>query len=301
MSVAVRVPAGAELQACRMLLPEVANDPVWSEFRLATVGSPPHAVSVVGAVASTPVVDVDGKVAARIALRVARPFRRQGFGRAIVEAVVAEARDRVPQLLVRAEPATQPEAAPFLAACGFSLVERQVYLTADYAIARERLVGLYRRLEDRGTIPASVRIASLGEGAKGGILDRLVELHVGLIGGTPTGIAAMLRGRIAAGDADDSLVLLVDGRPEGLLLFSTRDGVTSIVSRLVSPALQAAAGTSGWPNILLMAEGFRRTDRHASRTLRFDCRVSNRQTMGLARRLDATVDRTAEVFARATR
>ena len=109
MSPTVRVPVGAELQACRMLLPEVANEPEWTDVRIATVGSPPHAVSVVGAVASTPVVDVDGTVAARIALRVARPFRRRGFGRAIVEAVVAEARERVGRLLVRAEPATQPE------------------------------------------------------------------------------------------------------------------------------------------------------------------------------------------------
>lgn len=297
MSVAVRVPVGAELQACRMLLPEVANDPVWSGFRLATVGSPTDPVAVVGAVASTPVVDDDGTIATRIALRVARPFRRRGLGRAIVEAIVAEARERVPRLLIRSEPAANPEARPFLEACGFAPVERQVFLTADYAVARERVVGLHRRLEARGAIPAGARIVPLRET----MIDRLVELHVGLIGGTHAGIATMLRSRIAAGGMDDSLVLLVDGQPQGLMTLSTRDGITEIASKLVAPTLQASGLAGGWPDLLLMAEGFRRTERHASRTLRFDCRVSNRQTMRLARQLDATVDRTAEVFARATR
>lgn len=298
MSVAVRFPVGAEIQACRMLLPEIAGDPTWSDFRIATVGSPPQ---VIGAVATTPVVDRDGTVAARLVMRVARPFRRRGFGRSIVEAIVAEARDRVPRLLVRSEPTVAPEARPFLTACGFRLDERHVFHRAGYAVARERLLALSHRLQDRGAIPPSARILPLGEVP----IDRLVELHVALIGGMPAGIAAMLRARTAPGVEDNSHVLVLDGRPEGLFLFETRHGVTSVASLLVSPPLQAIGGTGGWPSLMLMAEGFRRNDRRFGpgtvHTLRFDCRESNHRMMGLARRLGATVERTAEIFGRATR
>lgn len=291
MSVSLRIAEGAERLACRMLLPEIADDPIWVDVRIATAGPTSQ---VVGASAWTPTVESDGTISARIALRVPRPLRRRGFGRAIVEASVAEARGRAARILVRSEPGEHPDARPFLEACGFTLVERQVFLAADYATARDRLTGLYRRLRSRGTIPSSARVVPLADAP----LERLVELHVALVGGTPTGIADLLRRRIGAGTADDSLALLVDGRPEGLILFATRDGVTDVASRLVSPELQAKGHTSGWPNLMLMAKVFPASDRHAPRTLRFDCRASNRETLGLTRHLGANVERTADIHGR---
>lgn len=291
MSVTVRIPVGAEQQACRMLLPAMAADPLWTDFRIATEGTPPR---VAGAVAATPVIDTDGSVALRIALRVPRPLRRQGLGRAIIEAVASEARSRVARLLVRLDGDTNPAAWPFLAACGFELAERQVFLAADYSLARGRLLALYARLQARGAIPASARVVPLGEAP----LAPLVELHVALVGGTSAGIAAQLQARRNAGARDDSIVLLVNEVPAGLLLFDTRAGVTRIATRLVSPSLQAAGLGSGWPNVMLLAEGCRRADRRSTHTLRFDCRESNRDTMRLVRHLDATIEQQAEVYAR---
>lgn len=302
MNVSVRLPVGAELKACRMLLPEIAGDPSWSDLRIAIVGSP---AQVVGAVATMPVIDRDGTVATRLALRIARPFRRRGLGRAIVEAIAAEARDARRRLTAQVDShpslGTSPEATPFLAACGFRLDERLLAHRADYATARDRIVALYRRLQSRGAIPPSARVVPLGEVA----IDRLVELHVALIGGTFAGVAALLRARTAAGVDDDSVVLTVDGRPEGLFLTNYRERTVIVTTQLISREFQSSVGTSGWPTLMMMAEAFSRERRldglpESARPLdlRFACRESNLQTIGLARRLDATIERTAEIHGR---
>jgi hypothetical protein len=275
-----------------MLLPEVAADPAWTDFRLATIDAPTP--QVVGAVASTPVVERDGTVGTRLVMRVARPFRRRGLGREIIAAAATQLQTRGQRLLVVANPTEVPEARPFLESCRFTLIERMRSFEADYASSRARLLAPCARLEARGGVPPGVRIVPLPEAP----IDPLVALHVALIGGTTAGITAMLKARIAARSRDDSHVLLVDGSPFGLMLFATRNGLGRIDSKVVSPQLQAAGLAGGWPDLLLMAEGFRSSDRHPPRVFRFECRESNRPMMRLARHLNADTIETSEIFAR---
>jgi len=292
MTVTVRIPVGAERKACRMLLPEVASDPRWTAFLLATTGSP---AQVVGAVAHVPVIERDGTAGTRLAIRVVRPFRRRGLGRAIIEAVAAEVENRGPRLLVMFDPTAHPEATPFLTRCGFARVERESTFTADWAASRERLITPLRRLESRGAVPAGARIVPLAEAP----LDELVALHVSLIGGTPEGMTAMLKTRRSATIREHSQVLLVDGRPLGLILGGTHGGVGTIEAKLVSPTLQTRGLARGWPDLMLMGEGIRSADQDAPTSLRFACRESNRPMMRLARHLNASVMRKADIFVRA--
>lgn len=292
MSVTVRIPVGAERQASRMLLPEVAFDPGWTDHWLATIQTP--ASQVVGAIASIPVVDRDGTVGSRFVIRVARPFRRRGLGREIIDSVASSLQSRGQRLLCVTDPAEAPEARPFLEACRFTRIERTMHFEADAASSQARLLAPSRRLASRGGIPAGACIVPLAEAP----LDPLVALHVALIGGTTAGVTAMMKARIAARNLDDSHVLLVDGVPLGLLLFAVRDGVATLDSKAISPALQATGLAGGWPDLLLMAEAFRHAERTSARVIRFECRESNRPMMRLARHLDATATRTREIFAR---
>jgi GNAT superfamily N-acetyltransferase len=287
--VVIRPPEGLEKRACRMLLPEVVREGFWSDFVLAVTGSP---LRILGAAAFTPALSPDGTRCWRVSLRVARPYRRQGVGTALLRHLTAAAQVRhVGSLFLNHDPQAEPDVAPFLAACGFTFADRLTTFETDTERLTAYLLPLRDWLIERGEIPADARLIPLRDAP----LEKVAELHAKYIGGTPGGVLAHLRRALRLPTADDHIVLMIGDKVEGMLLGETIDGLTRIDSRIVTAAYQGSPTNPGWANVLLMAERLEWAVKRGSRRCRFSCISTNRPTLKLAARSGAATVSVAEI------
>ena len=81
-----------------------------------------------------------------------------------------------------------------------------------------------------------------------------------------------------------SVILLVDGRVEAILLGELEASLAIVRSRVVTPRFQG-----GWANTLLLAEALDRGWEYGARRVQFSYSDSNRDTQKLARRFKAEV------------
>ncbi|MCI0460399.1 MAG: GNAT family N-acetyltransferase, partial [Gemmataceae bacterium] len=137
--VAVRPPFGPEKQACRMLLPEACERRMRWSFLVALTEAP---LRILGALAHMPVRH-HGRLARRMVLRVAKPYRRQGIGSQLLQALIHATRARgIGTVLAWHDPRQEPGAAGFLRAHGFVLQDRLTTFETDL----DALVDLLRPL-----------------------------------------------------------------------------------------------------------------------------------------------------------
>jgi GNAT superfamily N-acetyltransferase len=285
-AVMVRAPRGTEWTACRTLIPEAFPDTTSAVHRA------PEALLAFDAATGTALGcatfqrGVNALVHLRV--RVLRNSRRRGIGASLLRTVMrTAAHSEAIEVHARVNTRNDPEAEPFLRACGFGLKSRTFTVEAAW----EPLCGCISRLRKRmigtGRIPAGVRITSIADVAPEPLAQLYTSLVVPELGLSPDAAIPLITDPRFAG----SPVLLVDGRPAGLLLIQANDGrnVCVVVARVVAPERQGG----GWANLLLLAEGFERSEKQGAVRMRFEAPRDNPDTVKLISRAQGEI--TAEI------
>lgn len=220
-----------------------------------------------------------------VRIRVIRTERRRGIGRKLLHAIENHGpRNGPADIVARAEAHAEPDAEPFLTACGFTRTQRLTVAEADAALFRKELARLRRSVENR--IPASARIVVPAPER----LRELSEIFERLIVHDPE-TAARLRFALAAGRLDHSVVLEVDGRTGGMLLQELAGDTIVVYARAVEPVFRR-----GWANILLMSAALENGWEAGGRKIRLDWLEDNRDTQKLAARLGASPVRVLDLY-----
>nr|WP_294545150.1 GNAT family N-acetyltransferase [uncultured Rhodopila sp.] len=277
----------AELRACRMLLPETFSP-----------GNAPEALVAFGrhddlaGAAAIGWQAVGDPAAFPVSVHVLPKFRRQGLGRALLDAAAALARGEAAALQPWTALREDSEAAAFCLACGFGVHHRILHFSGE-AERMEAMLAAYREKLDRsGWIPAGARVVALPDAPP----DEVANLVAREFHNHPERMLARLS--CLAGTPPDpqrSVVLLLDGMVVGAQLVSIAvDGVPEVEANVVIPSLRR-----GWANLLLTHEGTRIGVLRGSRRFRFFCDDRVIDTVNLARRSGAEKVATDVVLRRA--
>jgi GNAT superfamily N-acetyltransferase len=247
IAVTIRPAHSHEGRACRFLLRETIDRDRLSAVMVATLPPPDGAAAphLLGAMAL-----IKGQTPADAALsvlvHVAAPYRRQGIGRALIEAAIARCRGRTHLLRALRPVAAGSAAASFLAAAGFADYEAIVHYEADLDILHRLLQRFHERMTRRGAMPADIAILSLRQAPA----DKVAEMVASHLPITQQAVIARMRpGRADTYDLDKSIVLMRGAQCVGLIIGQWGEPVPSVLIRIVDPSLRG-----GWANILLLAE-----------------------------------------------
>jgi ribosomal protein S18 acetylase RimI-like enzyme len=226
--------------------------------------------------------------------RVARPYRRRGIGRQLVRETLAWAAERqAREVNAGAEIMAEPEAEPFLLACGFLRKSRVFTVEAAMEPLCDYVFGLRKRLLAGGRIPPGARIAGLREAPAEPLARLYVEQVIpALHCHSGYALPMMEDPRFA-----DSPVLLVDGQVEGMVLGEANDGqgTAVVIARAVSPKYR---GGRGWAHLLLLSSALERGRRKGAHRMRFEAPEDNRDTRTLMRRVHGETTRINAWFVR---
>lgn len=281
--------AGAERQACRMLLPEWASDMGWSRMMVA-VGATSGRIT--GGAMAMPLRHASGETHLRFIMRVAKPYRGAGVGSAILARMERLAREDAAPALVASGVAE--ESARFLGRRGFAGTEALRAFELDVESVVRRTIPIAARANRTNRVPAGARIAPIDRAA----IPRLAQLHGALIGGSTAAIAEAMHGRLLDPAWSNSRMMVIDGEPHAFMTARTTGTVGDIEACLVSPGLQACAGSSGWAAPWLFSEMCTLAHDVGVTTLRFECRDTNRRMIALANAMHATPTGTRAVMVR---
>lgn len=214
-------------------------------------------------------------------LRVGPPFRRQGVGRALVEAAATLAEREVGGLVTLRPVNADSEAADFLTAVGFTPRSCSFQFRARIADLRESIRPTLRRALTRGGLIDTIRFAPLSEAT----LSEATWILSGDGMFDPIVAHEMLRRRLPGGvDAalDRSQVALHGELVAGVILWRINDGRAFIDAQAVGLAWR------GGPLYLLMLETeMKRGLAEGVTEIEFSCDEKSRSTLGLARRSGA--------------
>ena len=261
----VRAPQGAEWAACRTLIPEA--------FR----GGAPEALLAIdsqsGAAVGCATFQRCGELLTHLRVRVLRNWRRRGIGSLLLSAAPGEVHARV-------DPRIEPDSEPFLRANGFVLKNRVFTVEA----AREPLGSRISRLSGGLRVATGVRVARPTDAPPDALARLYTELVVPEMHLAPGTVVPLVSDPRFA----ESPVLLVDGRPVGMLLMVANDGhdVCVITARAVAPEFR---GGTRWANLVMLAAGFERGGKQGSVRMRFEAPEDNPDTMKLVTRARAEI------------
>jgi GNAT superfamily N-acetyltransferase len=246
--VIIRPPQGIELRICRMLLPEISGPAgvVW--YRVAVDRESSQLIGAVG-------VREDFTQAARwiVDVHVIPPFRGRGFGRQLVESTAIEAARRgVGALDAWVLPEDGSERVQQIQKFGFRVYKKifEFETSAPQILAAAQSV--YKRVVERGSIPASARLISL----KDADMSAVIALHTTYLGGTADGLLPRMGGgSLLPFEPHLSQVLLLDDRVMGLALGHLRADpkIYEFDALVIHPSLR-----SGWASAWLRYEQARR-------------------------------------------
>jgi GNAT superfamily N-acetyltransferase len=216
-----------------------------------------------------------------VSVHVLPRYRRQGLGRALLDAAAALVRGQALALQPWKALREDSETAAFCLACGFAVHHRFLHFLAE-ADKMETMLATYREKLDRaGRIPPGARVVPLSEAPAAEVANLLSrEFH-----NDPERTRARLEGRTAnPPDPGLSAVLLLDGVVAGAQLVRIADdGVPELETNVIIPSLRR-----GWANVLLLThDGTRPGARHDARYFRFFCDERVTDTVKLARRSGA--------------
>jgi GNAT superfamily N-acetyltransferase len=210
-----------------------------------------------------------------VALEVIADHRRQGVGRALIEAVTALADGECGGLwTLAAQPLVGPAQA-FLRATGFQPLRRQRRFEADLDPLIAQVAPLAARA--RRSAPSQARIVPLAEAP----LEEIGWLLSEAFGGGPARALHGLRRR--AGDANDRSLVAMDGEAvAGALMWRIDDDVAIVDARVVARQRRGA-----WSNLLLLDAGLAAGKAASVRRMQFHCDDTVSDTVSLARRAGA--------------
>ena len=265
----------SDMRACRMLMPDVFSAEHAPEMMVAFDASG----ALVGA-ASVAWQAVGDPAAFPVSVHVVPDARRQGLGRALLDAIAAlvrgEAMSLQPWSVLREDSA----AAAFCLATGFTVHHRVLHFLGE-ASEMEAMLASYREKLDRaGWIPPGARVVKLPEAPPAEVANLVSrEFH-----GNPAALLARLHGVAGTPPVPDrSVVLLLDGVVVGAQLANiAADGILEVDANVVIPNLRR-----GWANLLLTHEGTRNSVAHGTKAFRFFCDDRVIDTVNLARRSGA--------------
>ncbi len=288
-AVEVREAAGAERQACRMLLPEWTSAMGWSRMLVAIDSASGR---ITGAAMAMPLRHASGESHLRFIMRVAKPYRGAGAGSAILERMERLAREDAAPALVATGVAE--DSARFLRRRGFVGSEALRGFELDVESVVRRTIPIAARANRTNRVPPGARMVPIDRAA----IPRLAQLHGALIGGSAADVAEAMHARLLDPSWSNSRMMSIDGEPHAFMTARTTGTVGDIEAFLVSPGLQACAGSSGWAAAWLFAEMCRLANDVSVTTLRFECRDTNRRMIALANAMHATPAGTRAVMLR---
>jgi GNAT superfamily N-acetyltransferase len=240
----VREATEADAAACRMLLPEFVGAGSWW---VAAERQPPYRVVGAGALWTRcrPSATASGP---GVGLEVISPCRRQGLGRSLLRAVVAQVRSEGHAGLYAARRVDLADASfPAWQALGFRVAETAVAHEVSVEALRARLGPLADWLRQRGAIPAAVGLQPLLRVSA----DAVVDLHTAHLGGDRDDLRRRVRGQGPNGfHPRYSQALLLGDRVIGCLL-ARRSGPQSAA---VDAVIVAPDHRHAWANVLLKLE-----------------------------------------------
>ena len=210
--------------------------------------------------------------------------RRQRVGSALLARVVDRARQRGDERVTAwVDVIKQPETEHFLLANGFEPGPWTLRLEGEIEPARETLLRWRVRLVDSGKAPRSARIVEHRELPR----DVLRPWYEAVVAPALAGRPEYARLILDAPDFD-ATILVVDGRPAGMLagVRNEGNGTATIRGIVVAPEFQ---GGWGWANLLLLASGLDRAWAAGARRLRFETGEKNWKVLQAAGRVQAAV------------
>jgi len=214
-------------------------------------------------------------------IHVADAARRRGCGRALVAATLRDCAGEAAR--VHGWDALGPDdaGASFAAAVGATVRRRIVHFLAHGTPFLAMIEPIVERLRARGTVPSTARIVPLADAPL-----REVARLVGTTFGHryDAALAAARHDGDAGYDRARSVVLTIDGRVEGALLFTWTGGVPAIDVNVVAPAWRRT-----WANALMLEQATRNGLAAGADRFAFHCDDDVRDTMNLARRAHAAV------------
>jgi GNAT superfamily N-acetyltransferase len=214
-----------------------------------------------------------------VLVRVGEPWRRQGIGRALLQAAITAAAGETPALRAWGPLGESCPEALLLQAAGFRTTRRLLVFETDAVRFRADMTALLDRLRAAGRVPRDVRLATLADAPAA----EVISLVAGEFAASPYDVAS----RIAAGAANGydpalSLVLARGAAVVGAMLCRRSGDVAEIDVNVVTPELRR-----GWANVLLLEGMARRCHVAGVVQFRFSCEEHVRDTLNLAQRSGA--------------
>jgi GNAT superfamily N-acetyltransferase/ribosomal protein S18 acetylase RimI-like enzyme len=274
----VRPPRAGEWPACRMLLPECFEKAAIAPEALIAWDEESRAIAGAAAFHRLP-----GETAGVQVITV-KPYRRQRVGSMLLGRIVEWARERGDRRLSAwTDVLARPGSELFLEANGFVAGNWMLKLEGDLAPVRETILDWRRRLVSAGKAPSSATIVERHELDAVALQAWYEQTIVPELHGRPE-----FAGYIFSSPDLDATVLLVDGRPAGILAGVRNDGqgLATISAVAVAPEFQ---GGWGWANLLLLASGLDRACAAGAHGLRFETGETNWKVLQAAGRVRAVV------------
>lgn len=275
MGISIRSAAPAEQAACLALLPELrGTEP---ELLIARDGD-----AIAGA-AGTIWRSWSDPGGLPLAIHVLPAWRRQGVGRALASAAIAQAGGEAAGLWSVQPLAAGGAAMAFAAACGFRPIRRQLHFRGETALIAATLAPLAERARRRGPGGGGLSVHLLEEVSLPDVARLVsVEFAQGPAPLLDLLHRARLDGTAAQVDLAASVAVVDGGRVVGALLARREDAGEVIEARVVAPSHRNSP-----VNLLMLAEMARRGLAMGVPRYRFHCDESSRDTVKLARRCAA--------------
>ena len=270
----IRPPRDVEGPACRMLLPDLGKSMGPVEALVAVQEDAPQ---LAGAItfqrAATAVVSVQ--------LRVVRALRRRGIGSALLRALLENARNSGARVVFgRWDAEPDPAALAFAAHHGFVEHSRLTAVEGSIDSVLAAVAAARDRMRAHGRIPPGARIVPFPEAP----LDQVGALYAEHIIHNPR-LQAILSARLESAERLKlSPVLMLGDRVAGILLWSREGDMAQVYARVIAPPYRG-----GWANGYLMAAALEAAAEAGARMARFEIPGGNRDTLKLARRMQAEV------------
>jgi GNAT superfamily N-acetyltransferase len=262
----------------RMMLPEVFREPLLPILFAARQDGIPAPLGVAALGYS---IWGDKPAGFRFALAVAPPHRRRGVGRALVDAVIAEARRWDVAGLWAWNRVSDEAGGDFLRALGFACAKRFLHFEGD-AVELHRVVhSLHERVARTGHLPPGLRVVSLREAPA----EAVVRCHQRHLGGDAATLAARIAGHGPDPFAADySVVLMAGDRVAGLGLYGWQNGIGRIDAFAIEPEWRGSASA-----VVLLDIGLERGLTTGVTRMRFSCWDDVLYTVKLASRAGGRV------------
>lgn len=277
--IGIRAPRPDEWNQVEHLLPQVRAAADNIECLAAVMGPRER---VVGCAAWWQSTLESEKNAARFVLRVIKPQRGKGIGRALLNALFAKIEATGVEALITAiSVQEQTPAYHLLISSGFAHSSIITQFEVDAANFRKVLEPVYKKLKARNKIPSNARLVSIREVP----LDVIRKLVMRQLGGDYYRLGQHLAPGPRGFDRDFSIALMVANEVKGVLLARRKGDIKINEAIAITPGLRG-----GWAHLFLKYGSLMKTFAAGISKIRFSADAQMHfDTVKLAKRCDATI------------